>query len=692
MPSPLTGDYAPRVDPQFNLGGGTLQLLAQAIAQGGINKMMGGQGMVPGQFNPSQSFYDRLQGQQHQREMGIAMAEGSKEDRKRSMDLARGVFLTTGAGWGKEQQAAAAKFADQMAAMGPAMAQMFPQTWDAIHSRAGSSAAMAQGTFQAARGMVNPYTGELGLSGRQAGIFSRGLSRELFGDKADPAAMSGLGGAQAGQMLDQMSRHGMVGGLTGNTQYDTKRIAGKMKEMSGAVRAMQDIFGQDAPMSEIFKGLDRLTQGGLASMSPGQVRDTVRRMHALSAKTGMSMEAIADMGERGGQMAQAIGLNRAFGVQSAQSSTAFGQAFASLAGTQGFGGLSRKEATDLDQRLRTAAAGSAQGNALGAIANMAEQGLLKGIDTSTDAGRAKLQGLLKQTAGMNREQMSQFVQQQFGVSGATVGTFMANRGANQGAAFRAGVADIVREGQAGEVNKMMTSGLSAGFGGGERGQAIGAAMTEIINSMDPEMLNNPKNFAKRNQMIKEALAARGMRASDEEIAQAFASLEHRIQSNPALRQFGGLGGLVAMNRRDVVRQGAKNLEQADKAGRAASATAHLGGADPLRRITDALRNAKEGDDLWKIAGEALGGVSKEEVEKALGPDADKILKGLVGGEKKPGGDTKAPGGGAAAPGGGGGGGAAPTGATQTIRITGTLNTRTGEVSGTGTPGTAAEAL
>ena len=657
MPLPVN-QWREHANPQFNSG------LANLLAPF-LNRWMGGQGMMPGQFAPNQNWFDRSQGLDFQRQMQAAMRQGGAVDQVTYRELFRGAYATAhGSTWGKEQEKAASAFASQLAAMGPSLARMMPMTFDQLHGARGSAQVMAMHVFDAGHFLYNPAARGVGLDGNQAGMLTRALHGELFGvrrkaeeDRANLARMSGLGAGQAGQMFNEMARRGMVGRLSGHLGTDTHNIAGKMREMSGAVRAMQDVFGDmgkpDAPMRVIFDTLDKVTQGGLATMSPAKVRDIVRRTSALAKSTGQSFEAVAGMISSGASMAEAAGLHRQFGVATAHSAAAFGHAYGAMAGTAGFGGLSKAEATSLDQRLRTSAAASAQGNALGAVANMAEQGLIDGIDTSTPQGKAALQRLLQQMGGMNRSQMEQHLRG-LGVRGGTFASFLSGRQANQGAALRHNVADVVRGNQFREVSRLMDNALTAGatgaLGDGKMGAAVGRAMREIITTMDPELLNNPEKTAARNDAIVAALRARGLNVDRSVVARAFNTLDQRVRSNPALAQFGNVGGLVALNRGDILAGGKKAWAAADKAGTAAGKAAGTGQQDVIRRIVDAIRRAGRDPsqaDLTKIVAAALGGVPADRAHPAGG-------------------------------GGGGGEQSAPAGGDRPIRIHGRVDIRNGD--------------
>jgi hypothetical protein len=389
--------------------------------------------------------------------------------------------------------------------------------------------------------------------------------------------------------------------------------------MTGPMGFIPQFQQQNQELKQLMNLMNNLTQGGLTTMSPDQLQFYMNRMGWLSHRPGQDFTEMAGMIQGGGQAAGAMGLNKQFGLSTALSSVAFGHAWADLAGRQGFGGLSREDAVSLDQRLRLSAAGSMQGNMLGAIANMGEQGLLQGIDTTTPDGKRKLQGILRQAGGMDRSQIQNMLGG-MGVNANTVNRFFMSKEANQGASFRNGVADIVRGQQFREVDKVMDNAMAASVqgmlqqggmnqhGAGQAGQLVAKAMREALTKMDPEILNNPDKIRQRNAILKNAaqgaLTQAGIKMPDNVLGQmvagAVTNLEQRVKNNPALRQFGDLGGLVAMKRDNILQRGQNNLAKADKDGEAMGKEAGQQ-RNLIRKIVDAVGAQGPGGGLDDVA-------------------------------------------------------------------------------------------
>ncbi len=147
--------------------------------------------------------------------------------------------------------------------------------------------------------------------------------------------------------------------------------------MSGAVAAMRDIFGDmgrpNAPMVELLNGLQALTQGGLTTMSPEKVEQSVRNTYAIAKATGLGLQGIMGFQGTAAQILAQSGASRSLAVPVADSSAAFGAAFGLSAQPTGFDNLGKDAAAQLDIRLRAQAAASMQAVRLGAAMQFADR-------------------------------------------------------------------------------------------------------------------------------------------------------------------------------------------------------------------------------------------------------------------------------------------------------------------------------
>jgi hypothetical protein len=662
-----------------------LQLLSQPIHQRAASA-----GVAMGQFSPTQSYYDRLQGLQFNQQLMQSMTAGNVGDRQFYSQFLNGLnHIVGGAPLTGARGTAAQQAINDVAAISPALAVTMPRLFDQLHGQRGSSQVLAAELFMSGRGMFNPATGHLGFDGARAGALANSVYADLFavrgtpGSDADAANLRrthGFSAGQAGEIFNQLQQMGQGGQLTGNVRQDSRNISRRIEEMTGAVRAMQDIFGDmghpNAPMHQLMASLDALTAGGVMTMSPERMQQNVRRMQALAHQGGVGFEYMAAAAQAGGMMAEGVGISRQFGVATAQSSMAFRTAFRSLAGNQGFGGFeSPDDARVEDQRLRTAAANSSVGRVVGAVQAMAEAGLIHGADPSTPEGRRRLSEISNQVADLGPGQTSQFLQG-LGVAPATFNNFLSNHQANNGALFRNGGADIVQARQINEVAQGAIPLAGSAFAGSQPAanlQGIGAAVfgaLRQIGDSNPDLLENREGRRPALiQAVQQRLRANNIHGSDAEVANSIQSVEGFAwgQHNRPLASVLSVHG-------DRIRQEAnRNLLNADAQGAAAEGLAGLGQQNVTRRLADVIA-AAPGISIGAAVQRLLGAIPQEQRQAAArdllndqrvanDPMISGFLRGVAGPQE------------AVSPAAAGAGGA--------MRITGTLDLRNGNINANG---------
>ena len=236
---------------------------------------------------------------------------------------------------------------------------------------------------------------------------------------------------------------------------DANRITGRLKNLSGAVKAMRDIFGDmgnpNAPMREIVDGLNRLTQGGLASMTPGDLEMTVRKTQEISKQTGTSVEAIMAMTDRAAQMGDALGLNRKYATNIGQKSALYGSVVANTInlGAGIHGQVTPEEAQMNDLSARVAAAGSPAANQMNAVLRMRA---ISGLTVKAGAEGDELRGYLNAIDAKNTEYdysrtnaaFIDMLQKGSDTSAGAVQTMLDDRVGNQRYGMRAKTDDLIR--------------------------------------------------------------------------------------------------------------------------------------------------------------------------------------------------------------------------------------------------------
>ncbi len=394
---------------------------------------------------------------------------------------------------------------------------------------------------------------------------------------------------------------------------------------------------------------DAMSGGGLSWMSGGQMDMFVRKVQSLSRNSAGGLDAFGGRVESGVGMANAMGLNSAFGASTAYSSTAFGEAFGANAGNQGFGGLSKNEATALDQQLRITASGSPMANSLGALMALHENGLIpsgSGAAEIVDAIKSRDQNKMNALAQMSPGKLMETLKAS-GVDPSTAMTFMQSKKSNQQQIAKYSIGDLTRGMQSsGEVGAFMKNNLAAGMTGTlakkgfDRG-TIGAltpvaaeAARQALMGMSPEDMNDP---AKRNRAVADAVrAAIGPEAAgqlgedglNELAAVSVRNLEGAMGRSKSFGKFKNLQGLVSMNRGDIQSDANSRMGKAKADAEVASLGAGMGGGG-IDKAIDAAMSAGPDSNVADVLSASLGGSSKTALARMIAPNVS-ILKESAG--------------------------------------------------------------
>jgi len=429
---------------------------------------------------------------------------------------------------------------------------------------------------------------------------------------------------------------------------DVRLTADTLQQWSGAVAAARDLLQAngrpDASVTEMFTLMEDLTQGGSNGMNPGNIQMLIRRAHQMSRNTPGGLQRYLTLVRQGGQMAEAAGVSRTIGGQTAAMSMAFGQAFGQRAGQQGVGGLSRDEASALDQQLRTAAMASPMANSLGAIMSLHADGQIRNGPAMqiVEAITSRNTQAMAQMANMTQRQVTQMLQQS-GVDPRLAAQYLSAHEANQVFVERYSIQDLVRQMQGhGEIANLMRTGLQGGmttvlrdvgFNQGEivdiRGRASTAAQQALMGMSGEDLSSTvPEVRVRRNQIVADAIMravgpAVSTRIGHERLetmaAAAIRSLEASMSRNPGLRRFRNLAGLVGMNSGEVFSTTNQTVNRADAEARTADLTAGLGQMPVLARIAEAIAGAGNDTQIGDIIALTLGAEPQSNVVTALTP-------------------------------------------------------------------------
>lgn len=705
---PMYSGVAPRPYQAFDfssmLGQGAASQFGGMLMQPFLTQMMGQVGMVPGQFQPTMNLFDRMQAQQFFGEQQKSMRQAATADRFTTSKQMEGLFQMMGVPVGLEQQKFIRQASEGLSQAAPMLAAMMPDTWDAMHGLRGSATVMAQQFHLGGRHQIDPITGQIGMRGDSAGQLAKDVFGELFGPGKDVTQMRGLGAGRVGQMYEELSRRGYIGSSSKQEamrelgmnekdleapeaqqqlrNFDAKKVASKLKDLSGAVSAMRDIFGDmgkpNAPMSELINGLNALTQGGLASMSGQQLEQTVRKTAVLARNSGMGIDAMMGLMAGAAQRADQMGLDRQFVMGATQGAVSFGQAFRAL-GQGDVAAFKRMDAegmTVMDQNLRLNAANSPMANMLGATARAVQSGMTTKDSDAERLMRAVRSGQKSFTSVAGKEvdistmaqSPEQFIQmlQASGLTAAHAGQLLGATQANQEYVVKEdlGISNFVRKSQgAVDVDPVLraTAAMSinpalaaAGFNERESEALTGKmseAVRETLRGMDPR--DRDKDPRRRNMLLAVKMrdsmgedAYMRLGKSEEErqrsllgMAEAtVTNLDETVAGDPALSAYKNHRNLLDAHRETLLRQADNQSATAQFEASVQSAFSGLGQMGPMRRLAESLVNANSDTGVGDILGSFFGGVKQSDINNAMGPlakqlqDEHKKLQAIAQGE------------------------------------------------------------
>lgn len=490
---------APQMQMDLNIPGLEGNPMLGVLGQMALSQFSSHFGGIPSQFLPQQNLYDQMRAKHYWMEHNAAIQAGRAQDTETEIMAARGVAGMFGIQWTPDTdrfaRSALGSSFGQMAL--DQFAMMAPTTFDQLHGSRGSSRVMAHFIHQGGLSRVDPVTGRRGLSGATSGAMADEIFGGFFGDRSNISSWRGLSAGTAGQAFEELQSRGLMGrslgiadpmtqkllvghdmGLIGPggppggidalmnmapadfenklQRLDAKQATRRIKDMSAAITAMRDIFGDmgrpNAPMSELIEGLNQLTQGGLTSMSPARLEQMVRQFHAASQHSGLGMDQMMAMSASSAAMADQLGLDRTFVPGMVTGSAAFHSAIQAVGITPGWGVKDIDTLRQRDLQLRGGAAKSTMANQMNAILRTTE---LLDVDGASDMGRlsaAIKSGQTtwtdaagrKRSVDLNREEYMQMMQADAGLSRQQAADTLSQDYANQEYGQKFGTGDLVR--------------------------------------------------------------------------------------------------------------------------------------------------------------------------------------------------------------------------------------------------------
>jgi len=202
-------------------------------------------------------------------------------------------------------------------------------------------------------------------------------------------------GASGAKSIDQLEELGGMDLLAGHV--DAKRTAASVKEMTGAVAAVREIFGDngnsDAPMPALLAALEQLSQGSSGQVGRGKIEIALRQMQTLAKESGVGFEQLTSLSANMGAMGDMLGVAKGTTMQSTANVLAQTKAMRDTGAFSKpvYGALTQEEAMKRGAELESR--GNASSNALGMAtlkglyeASLVDDGTGTGKKTSKFAG------------------------------------------------------------------------------------------------------------------------------------------------------------------------------------------------------------------------------------------------------------------------------------------------------------------
>ncbi len=485
---------------------------------------------------------------------------------------------------------------------------------------------------------------------------------------------------EAGEALSADDINLMPGGEEILRSADAQRIGDRLKNLSGAVKAMRDIFGDmgnpNAPMREIINGLEALTQGGLATMSPAALEAMVRQTHVLAKQTGVGVQGMMALMSQNAPLARQLGLDPIFAVTAAQQAVAFGAAAGDVRRLDmpAWGAGTKEQLILADQQLRMHAAAAPLTNNLAALMRMRETGMLtprvggelEALTTAIERGELEYEfqnaegNMERREVSINRNRLQELLAQE-GVARTDSMTILMDRFGNQEYAQQFNITEMTRRMQGREmVRQVLGPQMGRRFGSRLMGagiqdileaegitqnqgdfrdmmQDLGLAVATDLRKLTGEQTRDPVLRRKTlgnafRTRLKESVRGRmDADATDEDVEQMTATIIAQMGGEQALTAmgetiyatasaaavqnplFGSFPRMMDLLSDETFEQAASRNRQARATAVLQTAFSSLGTAGPMQRISDAIQNAGPDTTGMEILQKAMGGIDLADV-------------------------------------------------------------------------------
>jgi hypothetical protein len=661
---------------------------------------------VPAQFSAGGNLYSQMKMGDTLRSNNKAMEMAAQADQRGIYEAIRGSAKLMGQPFGVREQAAAAETAATMSSFVPIAAQMFPDLVDKSFGARGSATVMAQNMFRGGRYAMDPTTGRRGYSAETAAEISKGVYSRLYGDNADISQMSGLTAGRTGQLFDEMQRRGMMPNTSSrasgmkqiaeqlNTtvadvagmpdldrklrELDANKISDKLKGMSKAVSAMQEIFGEmgdpNAPMSQLVGAIETLTQANMQNMDPGKLETMIRTTSATAKSAGIEMPEMFRIMGSTAAYADRAGVNRAMVSDISARSVVENQAMKNLfGGVKAFGVPTADKMMAMQQQLNVQSARDPRTYEIANVARAVEQfgikpekgseleavynaikdptskGMYKTKDKQGNEVTKSIFDIVKEPGGLNKFMLDQKVER------SVVTSMMLDKAGAEEYIDKYKIhSNIARPMQTDRVTRELTGFNAAAMRGitsdedvmtgvspevqnalRQSGAAISAEVTKSLFSLDAEGIGKSDQISAdiiRSRL--KAITGKDLTDQDEKvvsrIAGAFKSEGNRFFKSRGLEN--QATGLQLLSRK-VQEQAAIDQANINLDVQFESKLSDVGKSSFLQRMSDFVRTADEDTGVDKFMASAFNYQSVGSLQERFGEDFNKVrelAKGFTG--------------------------------------------------------------
>ena len=658
-----------------------------------LNSVMGnvltsslGNNFIPAQYAPTTNLYSQMAARNSFGAFRSSVGQAATKDAPLIYEYMRGAARITGSEFGPREQEAARSFAASAAT------NIFPNVptgfLEAIGGSTGTATAMAQNMYLGSRYATDPVTGRRGMSAESTAEITGRVFENLYGKGKDVTEMGGVTAGQAGALYDELQRRGQMGGamprakamdkiakdmnmtiaeISAMPELDTKlreldadRISGRLKEMSKAVSAMKEIFGEmgqpDAPMQQVVGAIEALTQANLPSSDPAKVERMIRDTSNTAKAAGIEMPQMFKLMGATAAMSDRAGLDRIFAPEITNKAVLENEASKRIfGGAKAFGLSSFDKLINVSQQLGVEATKDPRTQQLAAVARLVDQykfkpeagselervyDIVSGKKQATEEEKKNLLNISQRPGGM-----AEFLRSQK-VSSATIQDVLGNPAANAEYMHKYDIGGkfgrtmqterVVRGMSASSSYLVERYGKDKDSGASEKlrneltsnSKDISYIASSALMNASKEELNNPEEVVKK--ALESHLKSKGLSNLNEKDQQVINSMAAGLTDNAKTyaqrSKFGSLSNMIVTLSPQAIREAQISQAQVSQESQFQETLRGIGKTNVTQRVADLIRNAGPNTTLAEGVASILGSQNKDVVNNLLGGDIEKLDK------------------------------------------------------------------